>query len=309
MVLLQLPPRAEEGLMQGLGLDRPFELTSAKSVPPASPQVRPMSTDEPPPPRLGFGFHIADLNEAVSARSLPLLQLTLASRPGSCCCTSTHLVHEAVCSRHVPALEFLLQNGAAVDELCRGTRPLHLASSRCMAQGDVGYVMTEMLLRHGANPNVCDGDDKEQLPPLHIAAKRCSVALITLLLSYGADINSVDAWGKTPLHTVCQQASPFGQASFDMGALTKGAELALKHLLRAGADPLRSDASGLLPAAILHGSQPELEKLLLDAGQWWNEYGVKSVRAYYMLDRTHITDCRAACFSQPDVYQHIVRFL
>lgn len=35
---------------------------------------------------------------------------------------------------------------------------------------------------------------------LHLACRNCDVAMVELLLQYGADVNASDSQGKTPLH-------------------------------------------------------------------------------------------------------------
>lgn len=35
---------------------------------------------------------------------------------------------------------------------------------------------------------------------LHLACRNCDVAMVELLLQYGADVNASDSKGKTPLH-------------------------------------------------------------------------------------------------------------
>lgn len=61
------------------------------------------------------------------------------------------------------------------------------------------------LLKAGTNPNCADGHLRT---PLHLAASRTYVEIVTLLLEYGADPNQKDLLGNTPLHlAVCSASS------------------------------------------------------------------------------------------------------
>ena len=56
--------------------------------------------------------------------------------------------------------------------------------------------MMDLLLKHGANPNLGDTHSKT---PLHFAASQGDVAAVQALLSHGADANVKDYVGDTPL--------------------------------------------------------------------------------------------------------------
>src|SRR5437867_1276246 len=63
----------------------------------------------------------------------------------------------------------------------------------------------ELLIQHGADVNVHSGPI--QGTPLHVAARRDNVAIGTLLLAAGADIEARDIKGETPLRRAlnCRQ--------------------------------------------------------------------------------------------------------
>lgn len=56
--------------------------------------------------------------------------------------------------------------------------------------------MMDLLLKHGANPNVSDSYSKT---PLHFAASQGNLPAVQALLSHGADANVKDYTGDTPL--------------------------------------------------------------------------------------------------------------
>jgi ankyrin repeat protein len=71
-----------------------------------------------------------------------------------------------------------------------GMRPLHIAARN-------GYLeIVELLLEHGANPNVQDNDGRT---PLHYAVENCHVGVARVLLDHGADPTIRDNNGMTPL--------------------------------------------------------------------------------------------------------------
>ena len=60
------------------------------------------------------------------------------------------------------------------------------------------YEVTEILLNHGAEPNIAVGD----IPLIHLASDRNDVKLASLLLSHGADVELRDEYGRSSLHRV-----------------------------------------------------------------------------------------------------------
>ncbi|KAJ8314574.1 LOW QUALITY PROTEIN: hypothetical protein KUTeg_006724 [Tegillarca granosa] len=103
----------------------------------------------------------------------------------------------------------------------------------------------KLLLKHGADINLCDMYDQT---PLHISSEYGHVEMVKLLLSHGADINKYDKKGLTPLHL-----------SSKNGHVEK-VELLLNH----GAE---IDTNGLTPLYLsCEGGHVEVAKLLLSHG-------------------------------------------
>jgi len=217
-------------------------------------------------------------------------------------CSAGHPVFEAAKTNQLPAVEFLLRRGFQVDELCCGRRPLHCAIQNCMTEGDIGYQMAEVLLKNGARPEVCSGDDVMSPSLLHGAAQRCCAASLGLLLAHGADPNQANARGDTPLHVACRQAGPF----YDDGFLEKTIGL----LLRYGANPVKGDAAGLAPVIFLPKHHLMLRNKFARAERWWAQRDMKIFCGYYELDRVmHANSQCASCFTLPEVASTIMSFL
>nr|XP_009762120.1 PREDICTED: seven transmembrane domain-containing tyrosine-protein kinase 1-like isoform X2 [Nicotiana sylvestris]XP_016482491.1 PREDICTED: serine/threonine-protein kinase STY8-like isoform X2 [Nicotiana tabacum] len=68
----------------------------------------------------------------------------------------------------------------------------------CSGLGDKEGVMQE--LGKGVEPNLVDYDRRTAL---HLAASEGCVEIVVLLLEKGADVNSTDRWGRTPLSDAC----------------------------------------------------------------------------------------------------------
>jgi ankyrin repeat protein len=112
-------------------------------------------------------------------------------------------------------------------------------------EGDV--VLVELLLRHGADPNVKDsaGD-----APLHKAVEYGVVDVAAVLLRHGADPNARNKEGRTPLHAAAMRCR---------------ADLA-EPLLKHGADPNARDARGGTPLYYAANCHVEVVRILLAAG-------------------------------------------
>ena len=164
-----------------------------------------------------------------------------------------------------------------------GTTCLHLAC----ANGSIS--LARLLLKKKANPNVTTD---RGWTPLHSAIhchKSCQKAarLVALLLSHGADINSIDENGKTALHHAtnskfCEQGDYHEDIVISL--LDRGARVNVQdhrgrtplinslhggfdshviiRMLNCGADPNLKDSTGTLPMQqVLQGSY-----LTIDAG-------------------------------------------
>lgn len=179
-----------------------------------------------------------DIAAALEWRSEPLLEMALLHSHGPSC-TRSHAVHEAVFLHHVVALEFLLSSGPRdLEEPCRGATPLLRATRCAAAQGDGGYEMVQMLIKHGALVN-SHSEDLDRETPLHHAAACGHIDVIALLLANRADPNLADAGGKTALHAGCRHWA--GPLSLPI------AYTSVELLMSAQADPRRRDALGLRP--------------------------------------------------------------
>ncbi|MEZ0326576.1 MAG: ankyrin repeat domain-containing protein [Fimbriimonas sp.] len=114
-------------------------------------------------------------------------------------CIGETVLHWPAHNGYVEVVRMLLDAGAIIeaDEIgLYGGKPLHWASEH-------EPTTVELLLEQGANPmsrNLMPGEF-EGFTPLHMCAsqREQSVEVARLLLSAGADMNAIDAKGKTPL--------------------------------------------------------------------------------------------------------------
>lgn len=111
---------------------------------------------------------------------------------------------------HWQLCQFLIENGADVNRPLAGTGETSLHSALCKANRPVYDYVVELLLAHGADPNVrtkaaaeTDGFMRDcrtkAETPLHRAAAFGSERAITLLLEAGALRDAKDMNGDSPL--------------------------------------------------------------------------------------------------------------
>lgn len=265
-----------------------------------SPQATAHSTTTPPHPRRKRRSLEQDIADAMEQGSASLLKLALTRSSG---CSPCHCLHELVMSRNYRALEFLLWCDAdKVDEHCQGLRPLHLALQLCLAEGDDGFRMLDLLLAHGARPDRLDGDavgGSRRDSPLHDAARRCNAGAVELLLSYGADPNILDMVGNSALHVLCQHAAPWG------GRL---GERAAALLLLKGAHPV-PNAMGRQPSC--YARDPVLRAKLLRAENWYARVCLRTALGRAGADVAGIGDIGGSGVITllPEVFESIACFL
>ena len=115
---------------------------------------------------------------------------------------------QAICRFNLDMINLLVNSGANPCMIANGFKtPLAILFSHNEMLGrhtglsydeqkHLIFLMGEFLLRHGADPNESGSSDIL----LILAYDRQYYELMELLLEYGADVNSQDAWGKTALH-------------------------------------------------------------------------------------------------------------
>lgn len=118
-----------------------------------------------------------------------------------------------------------LENGASPDFMGAYTGALHAAAL-------MGHLeVVKALLRHGANPNLPDQDERY---PLHLAAREGHIAICNLLLKSGAKKDQRTTSGVTALHLA---------AASNFAAL-------VVNLIKAGFDKNSKDGDGNTPLLI-----------------------------------------------------------
>ena len=78
-----------------------------------------------------------------------------------------------------------------------GQTPLHIAAQIAQIPNIYGKEVSQLLIEHDADPNVADG---KGITPLHLAASWNHKEVSQLLIEHGADPNVADGGGRTPLH-------------------------------------------------------------------------------------------------------------
>ncbi|MBZ0319858.1 MAG: ankyrin repeat domain-containing protein [Anaerolineae bacterium] len=194
---------------------------------------------------------------------------------------NTPLIDALTFRPDLPQAEALLAAGADINAFNhKGEHTLHHCTHH---EESVAW-----LLDHGVDPNVAVQEAtlsplgwKQQAytvgwTALHSAAQRNNLAIVELLLKHGANPNSTDRWGATPLLEACRAFSLYKRlfrtlidAGADVNAVDRDgftplhriaripgvhAKAVLRMLLYRGANPMIKDASGRLPIDLTSNS-------------------------------------------------------
>jgi truncated hemoglobin YjbI len=146
-----------------------------------------------------------------------------------------NLLHDAAQAWDIERLRLLLSFGADVNarNFEGGHTPLYYAANHVdLSRPADGKAVAETLIRHGAEVDIHSGPIRGT--PLHTAARRGNVAVGSVLLSAGADLEARDIKGETPLRRAlnCRQQGMI--------------ELLLAH----GANPDSPDKRGVTPRQV-----------------------------------------------------------
>jgi hypothetical protein len=161
------------------------------------------------------------------AGHLPLAEVLLGAGANP---TDGVTMHIAGGGGDLAALDLLHRYGVNVDGIPGGVPPLvYMMGWANKLDGP------RWLLEHGADPNLAWGDAREA--PLHVAAKRWSVAMVEQLVGHGADVSQRRADGATA-HTL---AELYGNHDIATWLLDHGAKDELSPLERFIAACARGD--------------------------------------------------------------------
>jgi ankyrin repeat protein len=203
------------------------------------------------------------LFEAAARGHLRIVQLLLDK--GATKADASEALTSACQAGFKSVAEFLIERGADVNyRTDRNVTPLHFAARG----GQTASV--DMLLKHGAQPNVLSADQNQRqgfsawsirgATPLHFAVDQPNAIMVAQLISAGATANATNFEGRTPLHLAASSGNT------NLGAL----------LLDHGADPNAKVANGQTVLGMAIGlKRAEFVSLLLRRGADVNLIGLE----------------------------------
>jgi ankyrin repeat protein len=144
-------------------------------------------------------------------------------------------------------------DGEGHDAIGQDMTPLHFAVQNTRSLFDWGgmdhseEILTELLLSACANPNA---KTRNGNTPLHLANPE-KLRLFEMLVEHGADINAVNAWGRSPLLEMIRRLeySPYGGRRSNVKVF--------ERLLELGADVLVADDQG---DTVFHHIMPNIRR-------------------------------------------------
>lgn len=117
---------------------------------------------------------------------------------------STHLgpfLHESVTRINLKGVKGMLQEGADPNYLLNGKYPLHKVTQK----GHIAPQIAELLIKSGANPNTKDNYGNT---PLHTISYHNRLKTAKVLLDAGANPNATNLNFQTPLYAAAKHISP-----------------------------------------------------------------------------------------------------
>lgn len=156
----------------------------------------------------------------------------------------TEKIIDAIYGSDWAEVDRLVQGGAGLDVPDEGgLTPLMCA----VVMDRANPKMVKKLIELGANIN--QQDPNQGYTALHFAARDQQTDIAKILLEHGAQVDTIDAWGNTPLWRCV------------MGSKSPSRQL-IEILLRAGANPKRKNKHGVSPVDLAEGD-PAMKAVLL----------------------------------------------
>lgn len=107
-------------------------------------------------------------------------------------------LHAAARGGNITIFDLLIVKGANVNAMCKQGTPLHFAArTRAIVKDEVCAEIVKKLIAKGADVNT--REPRQERTPLHIAVRRGRTKAAELLIAAGAEVNTKDKDGHTPL--------------------------------------------------------------------------------------------------------------
>lgn len=146
-------------------------------------------------------LHAACKSKHAEMKSMVVLLLSAGAKVNARCVSGFTPLHEACCARRHDLVAVLLQGGALVDLADKhGVTPIHLIAR----YGIDDQPIADTLIERTADVNVLDAEGRT---PLHHACYKDVITIVFAILNRGAELNLRDSLGETPLHLASKRNS------------------------------------------------------------------------------------------------------
>ena len=156
------------------------------------------------------------------------------------------ILHIAVKQLNVQAVRHVLKTGDDPNRIdSGGNSPLHYAVANMIEGHSDAVKIAQLLLDHGANPNV---KNRENWTPLHLAIRKKNVMTLEWIISHNFEVKEINGHGE--LFKLDKQGGVYSWTPLHIATYADTPEL-INALIQGGVDPFKRSLNGFTAKRIV----------------------------------------------------------